>query len=169
MKAFADGAGNVFALYRAAGEKVNRDATLLMSRDHGASFNKVFAHPWVEMKCPMSSASISESKGRVRAAWETEGQVYFASLSGQPPKMSEPISPPGKGQRKHAVCVATARGDVLMVWAEGTGWQRGGALAWQMFSADGKPTEIKGRKPGAVPVWGLPAAVARGDEFVVIH
>src|ERR1041385_1687981 len=169
MKAFADSGGNVFALYRGAGEKGHRDEILLVSRNHGAGFEKLFGHSWVESKCPMSSAFLSERKGGVLAAWETAGQVYYAGVSGQSLKVSEPVSPPGQGSRKHPVCIGNARGDVLLIWAEGTGWQRGGTLAWQSFSADGKPTDAKGRTAGAVPVWGLPAAAARGDEFLVIH
>ena len=35
MRALVDGSGNLFTVYRAAGEKVNRDETLLLSRDLG--------------------------------------------------------------------------------------------------------------------------------------
>jgi hypothetical protein len=38
MKSFADSTGNVFALYRSATEMVNRDETLLVSRNRGADF-----------------------------------------------------------------------------------------------------------------------------------
>jgi hypothetical protein len=37
---------------------------------------------------------------------------------------------------------------VLLVWTEGTGWQRGGSLAWQLFDANGQPTNEKGRVDG---------------------
>src|SRR5881409_144003 len=55
MKAFADGSGNVFALYRAASEKVNRDETLLISHNRGADFEIAYAHEWKIATCPMSS------------------------------------------------------------------------------------------------------------------
>ena len=35
-------------------------------------------------------------------------------------------------------------GELLSVWAEGVGWQKGGALAWQLFDRSGQPTAEKG-------------------------
>jgi hypothetical protein len=170
MRAFADRAGNVFALYRAATAMVNRDEVLLVSRDRGGSFAIANAHPWNVPTCPMSSASLSETKTGTLAAWETSGHVYFATVNPKSLKVSEPVSPPGTAKRKHPVVVANGRGEVLMAWTEGTGWQRGGAVAWQVFDANGKPTENKGRLADAVPTWGLGAAVARADgSFVIFH
>ena len=168
LKAFADGRGNVFALYRAAAVKVNRDEILLVSRDHGATFEIANAHPWNVATCPMSSASLVETKSGVLAAWETVGQVYFTSVDGKMLKVSKPVSPPGSGKRKHPAVISNSQGDVLLAWAEGTGWQRGGAVAWQVFDANGQPKE-KGRAEG-VPVWSLVAAVARKDgSFVIFY
>jgi hypothetical protein len=43
-------------------------------------------------------------------------------------------------------------------------------VAWQIFDAAGKPTELKGREAGGVPVWGLVAAVAQADGgFIIFH
>ncbi len=169
MRAFADGAGNLFALYRAASEKVNRDEILLVSRDRGESFAIASSHPWNIPSCPMSSAFFSESKAGTLAAWETTGQVYFASVNPLTLFVAKPVAPPGVARRKHPVAVGNAKGEVLLAWAEDTGWQRGGSLAWQVFSATGQPTDDNGRAAGGVPVWGLPAAVARGDGFVIFH
>jgi hypothetical protein len=58
---------------------------------------------------------------------------------------------------------------VLLVWADGTAWNRGGSIAWQAFSRDGKPTETQGIRPG-VPVWSFGAVFARSDgSFVVFY
>jgi hypothetical protein len=58
---------------------------------------------------------------------------------------------------------------MLLVWTEGTGWQRGGALAWQLFDKSGKPLDEKGRQDG-VPVWSFGAAYAKEDgSFVVLY
>jgi hypothetical protein len=170
MRAFADRAGNVFALYRAATAMVNRDEVLLVSRDRGGSFAMANAHPWNVPTCPMSSASLSETKAGTLAAWETAGQVYFATANAKSLKVSEPVSPPGTAKRKHPSVVANAKGEVLMAWAEGTGWQKGGAVAWQVFDVNGKPTEENGRLANGVPSWSLVAAVAQGDgSFVIFH
>ena len=84
--------------------------------------------------------------------------------------MSKPVAPPGSAKRKHPVAVANAAGEVLLAWTEGTGWQRGGTVAWQLFDATGKPTDVKGREAGGVPVWGLVAAVAQANgSFVIFH
>jgi len=169
MKAFADGQGNVFALYRAASEKVNRDETLLISRNHGADFDIALAHPWKVASCPMSSAFFSEAKTGVLASWETEGRVYFSRLDPKTLKVSEPVSPPGGIKRKHSVAVGNAQGEVLLAWTEGTGWNKGGAVAWQLFASAGNPTAEKGRADG-VPVWSLVSAVAKPDgSFVIIY
>ena len=167
MRAFADRAGNVFALYRAASEKVNRDEVLLASRNHGASFETITSHPWNIPTCPMSSASLSAGRAGTLAAWESAGQVYFATVKGM--LVSKPISPPGTAKRKHPVAVGNDRGEVLLAWTEGTGWQKGGALAWQLFDANGQATDEKGRVEG-VPVWSLVAAVPQADgRFVIFY
>src|SRR6266850_5521751 len=74
MKAFADSQGNVFALYRGASEVTNRDEILLTSRNRGADFEIALEHPWKVPSCVMSSASFSECKAGVLAAWETVGK-----------------------------------------------------------------------------------------------
>jgi hypothetical protein len=169
MKGFADSQGNVFALYRGASEKVNRDEILLVSRNHGADFDISLAHPWKIASCPMSSASFSETKTGVLAAWETEGKVYFTRLNPKTLKAAEPVSPAGGIGRKHPVAVGNKKGEVLLVWTEGTGWSKGGAVAWQLYDESGKPTSEKGRTEG-VPVWSLATAFAKEDGgFVIIY
>jgi len=168
MKAFADDRGNVFALYRAASEKVNRDEVLMVSRNRGENFEIAFSHPWKVASCPMSSAFFSADKAGVLASWETEGKVYFARLDPNTLKLSEPVSPPGTSRRKHSVAVGNQQGEVLLAWAEGTGWKKGGAVAWQLYDKAGNSTE-KGRSDG-VPVWGLVSAFAKQDgSFVIIY
>jgi hypothetical protein len=119
----------------------------------------------------MSSESFAESAGGVLAAWETQGQVYYARIDPVTGKRSAPIPAPGRaGGRKHPAVAVNTRGEVLLVWTEGTGWQKGGDLAWQLFDREGRPAEQRGRLTGAVPVWGLATAVARTDgSFTILH
>jgi hypothetical protein len=119
----------------------------------------------------MSSASLAEGPGVVVASWETSGQVYFARLDHGAGKASSPIAPPGgKGDRKHPAVAIDRNGETILVWAEGTGWQKGGSLAWQVLDAAGQPTQEKGRIEGGVPVWGLPTVVARPQGgFTIIR
>jgi hypothetical protein len=167
MKAFADSDGNVFALYRAASEMTNRDETLLVSHNHGADFEVAYAHGWKIAACPMSSAFLSDTKTGVLAAAETHGRVFFIRMDPKNGKVSEPVSPPTKG--KHPVVVGNAQGEVLLAWTEGTGWNQGGAVAWQVYDEAGNPTSEKGRTEG-VPTWGLVTAVAKPDNsFIIIY
>jgi hypothetical protein len=170
-RALADRRGTLYALYRAATEDVGRDMTLLISRDQGEQFRGWAIHPWKINACPMSSESLADSEGGVLAAWETQGQVYFARIDPETGKLSSPTSPPGaEGGRKHPAVAANARGETILVWTEGTGWQKGGTLAWQVFDRSDRPTAESGRIEGGVPVWGRATVVARpGGGFTIIR
>ena len=169
MKAFADSGGNVFALYRGASDKLTRDEILLVARGAKSEFEVAFSHPWKIATCPMSSAFFSESNTGVLAAWETEGQVYFARVDAQTVKISDPISPAGTTRRKHPVAIANPRSEVLFAWTEGTSWGKGGAVAWQLYDAQGNPTAEKGKRDG-VPAWSLVTACARPDGgFTIVY
>ena len=169
LRAFADRQGNFFALYRAAGGKLNRDLMLLTSRDHGARFETATLHTWKISTCPMSSASLTASGLRVLAAWETAGQVYFTGIDSATGKFAPPLAAPGAGKRKHPVVVGNRQGDILLAWTEGTAWQKGGSLAWQVFDQHGQATGEQGVREG-VPVWGLVSALARPDGgFTIVY
>ena len=118
----------------------------------------------------MSSLALVEGPSGVVGAWDTDGQIYFARIKPGTTDFTKPESAPGAGaERKHPAIAFNARGDMILVWTEGTGWQKGGALAWQVFDQAGKPTEEKGRIDRGIPVWGLPAAVATDAGFTIIH
>jgi hypothetical protein len=170
-RALADRRGGVFMLYRAATAAVERDMILLRSSDHGASFAARPLDPWRIGICPMSSVSLTEVGRDVVAAWETDGQVKFSRIDPAGKSLLPPISPPGPAKgRKHPAVAANASGEVILAWAEGTGWQKGGTLAWQVFDPAGRPTEKKGVVEGGVPVWGLATVAATPDGgFVVFH
>ena len=169
MRAFADAQGTVFALFRTASTAMDRDMMLLVSRDRGERFTGDYVHRWRVGQCPMSSEAFTAAGGRVFAAWETAGAVQFAALDAKTAKAASPIGPAIMVKGKHPVLAVNRAGETLLVWTEGTGWQRGGALAWQVFSADGKPTAAPQRRDG-VPMWGLAAAVADPDGgFTVLY
>jgi hypothetical protein len=169
LRIFADKQG-VFVLYRSATDTVHRDMHLLFSRDHGKTFRDVLAHPWRVGTCPMSSEAFTEGAGQVFGAWDTAGQVYFTRLDPETGKAGPPQPAPGPGSnRKHPALAVNGKGQMLLVWTEGVGWQRGGALVWQLYE-HGKATSQRGRLADGVPVWGLPAAVVLADgTFLIIH
>lgn len=169
MRAFADAQGNVFALFRTASTALDRHMMLLVSRDHGGTFKGDYVHQWKVGQCPMSSEAFTEMGGKVFGAWETAGPVQFASLDASAVKATAPLSPMTMAKGKHPVVAVNKAGETLLVWTEGTGWQRGGSLAWQVFGVDGKPAGAAQRRDG-IPVWGLAAAVAEpGGSFTVLY
>ena len=168
MALFATREGTLLALYRSAKDNVHRDIYLLASKDSGKSFQGSLVHPWEINACPMSSMSFTEGAGSTLATWETGGQVFYGKVSGA--AVPNVIAAPGdlKG-RKHSRLAVNGRGETLLVWTQGTGWQRGGSLAWQVFDSSGKPLADKGSAP-SVPTWSFAAAASRPDgTFVVIY
>jgi len=119
----------------------------------------------------MSSEALVEGPNGVLAAWETEGQVKFARVDAEAVKLSTPVAAPGsRRDRKHPVLAVNARGETLLAWTEGTGWNRGGAVAWQRYDAGGRPVGETGRVEGGVPPWGLAAVAPRPDGgFLLVH
>jgi hypothetical protein len=119
----------------------------------------------------MSSEALVEGPDGVVAAWETAGQVYFAGIKRGTAEVGTVRGAPGEGRgRKHPAVTVNAKGETICVWTEGTGWEQGGALAWQVFDKEGRPTAEKGRRDRAIPVWGLPTVVTdRDGGFVIIH
>ena len=112
----------------------------------------------------------AEGGGKVLAGWETNGQVLFVRVDPASGQHGEPLAAPGPGRgRKHPVATANDRGESVLVWTNGMGWNRGGELAWQVFDKDGHPTGEQGRAPG-VPVWSLVAVFTRPDgRFAIVY
>jgi hypothetical protein len=176
MRAFADRKGTVYLLYRSAADKVHRDMYLLTSTEKAARFRGVDLHPWKVETCPMSSGAFAEVPAGVLTAWETEGQVYYTRIdraAGKREARPRPVPAPGRSQgRKHPVVAANAKGETILVWTEGMGWNRGGFLAWQIFDKSGKPSrsaKAKGQADG-VPTWSLVAVFPRADGgFTIVY
>lgn len=169
IRAVADRDGRLFVLFRSAEQKIHRDMWLLASDDQAKTFSSSLADRWPVDTCVMSTAGLTATPDGVLAAWETEGQVYFGSVEPRS-GVTDPVAAPGGARgRKYPVVAENARGDVLLAWTEGMGWERGGELAWQVYRA-GKPiASAAGRAPG-VPVWSVVAAFAdRDGQFVIVY
>ena len=169
LRAFADSGGDVYVFYRAATKSVDRDMILLRSRNRGASFESQLVDTWNLNACPMSSSSMVQKGKAVLAAWETREQVFYGLVGAA---KETPIAPArmqgSSGTRKHPVLAVNGKGETLFAWTEGTGWNRGGSLAWQVTNAEGQVI-TQGRSPG-VPVWGLLSAFTRPDgSFVLVY
>ena len=168
MRAFADSSRTLYLVYRAANE-ISRNMTLLVSRDRGASFEMTTINKWLIKGCPMSSCSFAEGSAGVLVATEKSEQVYFNRINPTTLALSKPVSGPGGEKCKHPSLAANTKGEVLLAWTEGTAWQKGGALAWQVLDREGSPTAEKGRTEG-VPVWSMPSAFTQTDgNFVIVY
>lgn len=168
MRAFADSAGNLALLYRTA-TRESRDMNLLLSNDRGKNFKSTLLSKWAVFKCPMSSATLTESGGRLLATTEKAGRVALNIVD---PKSSNASGPPivdTGNAAKHPIAVGNSRGEILLAWIEGSGWNRGGKIAWQIFDARGKPTSAGGRGQTS-PTWSLLSAVALpNDAFLLFY
>ena len=168
MGAFADKEGALYLLYRAATQMTNRDEVLLVSRNQGTSFKVANQDPWITGMCPMSSTSFAQGNGRTFAAWENAGKLNVVAIKQNTAAPMRKLSPPGDAKRKHPALAVNSKGETLVAWTEGTAWEKGGSLGWQVFDREDKVIGEPGSAPG-VPIWSLVAAYAQPDgTFVVI-
>lgn len=162
LRLLAARSGELQLLYRSAANGTQRDVHSLVSRDLGQTFAGTRVHGWEINACPMTSMSLVNGTPVLRA-WETDGQVYYASADSAGAPSSPPV-PAGAGplRRKHPRMARGPNGAVLLAWADGTAWARGGSVAWQVFGADGRPTDVSGSNTG-IPAWSFAAVIARPD------
>jgi len=170
MRAFTDTKGSLYILYRAATEQIHRDMVLLVSHDQGKHFVANRVAKWELNGCPMSTDFISQAGSNVMVAWETAGQVFYADVVPGSDKVSHAVAAPGLASgRKHPVVAGNSQAETLLAWTDGTAWQRGGSVSWQVFNKNGEPMDIRGSAAG-LPVWGLVAAYTRPDGgFTIIY
>ena len=170
LGAFADRRGALYVLFRSAFEVMNRDMYLLTSRDLGKHFDGKRIDRWDVGACVMSTQAFAEGVSGMFTAWETKGQIYMARVDAASGNVSQVVAAPGDDRtRKHPALAVGDDGTVLLAWTEETAWNKGGAAAWQLFSADGRPIGETDRAAG-VPVWGLVAAYSRpGGGFALTY
>jgi hypothetical protein len=72
---------------------------------------------------------------------------------------------PGKAAgRKHPSIAVNGRDEFLVAWTEGTGWNKGGSIAWQVFGRDGTAIAGESGRAAGLPAWDVPAAFARAEN-----
>jgi hypothetical protein len=172
MRAFAAD-GRLFALYRSATEAVNRDIHLLAADGKAlarakARIDSTKLAPMKSAVCVMSTADFTRGAKDVVAAYEGPDAVGYELLDPRTGEVREGVVVSKKGVKHPAVAV-NSKGEVLLAWAEGTGWNKGGAVAWQV-AIPGNDHPLSGRGREGLPVWSRPAAFARPDgSFVVVY
>lgn len=162
--------GDVMFLYRSAENDSQRDIFLLESSEGGHEFASRRLHAWEIDTCPMSSEAFVHVGNQTWGAWETDGQIFFADITPDEAYSIRAIPVDGIAhQRKHPVMAANDYGQVLIVWTEGTGWNRGGNLAWQLVDSSGRELGVSGSEQG-IPVWSFAATyLGPGGSFVVLY
>ena len=174
IRAFCDRDGALYVSYRSAREMVNRDMYLLTSRDYGKTFHSIKLDDMKMGMCVMSTTAIAAApmqSGKVLAAWETMSRVFFATIN---PASDTPVRPlPALNEdkmSKHPALAANASGQILLTWTEGTGWQKGGSVAWQVFDSSQRPLPgATGHAAGLEP-WSVSAAFVKSDgSFVILY
>lgn len=167
LRAVIDSAGVANILYRSATGGVSRDAAWLTLS--GAAPTPVVLQTWKLNACPMSTFALAQDGRNLTAAWETEQQIYTSRLDPATRTFSAPLMMGGPAGRKHPSVAINTAGVTLVAWTEGTGWARGGTLAWEAVDRDGRRLGAQSNA-APVPVWGLVAAVARPDgSFLLLH
>lgn len=174
MSATIDRTGTTRALYRGFAPPDHRDMFLLST--DGETFHRGRLESWQLGACPMSTSAISMAGGAgvgddtATLAWETAGEVAWATVDSRTSAVSTPVRPrtPG-GERKHPAIARSADGRVLFVWTEGMSWNQGGTLHWQEYDRQRQPT-VLGGSVGDVPAWSRPAALVDGEgRFTIFY
>ncbi|HWE04183.1 MAG TPA: sialidase family protein [Tepidisphaeraceae bacterium] len=162
--------GSLLALYRTADQHINRNMTLL--RVDPATLNPVPQTVGIMQSavCVMSTSALSKTPAGELGAWEINGQIFWSSITAQPDRLSAMPVPGPAGGRKHPALAANGAGQILVVWTQGTGWNKGGTIAWQIYEPSGTPSPNGAGRADKLPVWGAPAAFAKRDgSFVIVY
>jgi hypothetical protein len=169
LRICTDADGHVFLLYRSATELVHRDMYLLESEDRAHTFKMTKVSTWEAGACVMSTAAFAQGDQKEFAAWESKGQVYLGTINPSSGRVLSTLSMPGEARgRKHPAVAANANGDVIVAWTEGTAWERGGNVAWQVFDREGKVVEGARGSAEGLPVWGTPTVFTRPDGTFIV-
>jgi hypothetical protein len=164
VSANVDAGGRLVILYRQAWQTTSRGMNMLTSADGGKTFQLAKLDDWKLAMCPMSVPALLPTRAGVLGAWENNGQIFF----GTPGVSAKPLAGKG-GSRKAPVLATNARGETLVAWTENTGFAGGGDVVWQVFAANGEPTDIMGRRKDLPPHGWLAAASKPDGGFVVLY
>jgi len=163
--------GKVFALYRGASEQIHRGMYLI---DAAANLTAPRDRQLAPMNigiCIMSTAAFAPAPPKLLAAWETNGRVFWSPIDPGDLDQTQP-HPAGSDAagQKHPAIAGNTTGQTLVVWAVGTGWNKGGSIAWQTFDANARPIAGGAGRGESLPAWGEPAVFARSDgQFVIVY
>ncbi len=175
LRAFARPEGGAGVMYRTAYRTTDRAMRLILTGAETSSTPpSSILDPWKIGQCVMSSAFGLSRDDVLALAWETQRTVHLGVLDRTTSEVGVDVTmsrPPGTNRpQKHPTLVIDERGRILIAWAEGVGWNRGGDVAWQVFDANRDALLDETGRGEGLPVWGHPAAVIRpGGGFAVLY
>ncbi len=165
LKIAIDPDGKLFGVFRQAKEKTQRGTVYFGYGMLGnVSFEREIA-PMQSGKCILSTFALGQAADARILGYETAGEVFLNLIPKAGPSRAKEIS---VGEGKHPSIAINAKGDILVARAVGTGWAKGGSIAWQIFDAAGEPKADQAGTANDLPAWSYPAAVAKPDGGFVI-
>jgi len=164
-------AERLWVLYRCALRGSERDMHALVVGGESDPARSLELSKWPVDTCVMSTAALANGPGdAIVAAYETKGQIFLQSApaGGEPSRAVAPAGAPG--DRKHPRLAVNSKGERLLCWMEGSGWEKGGTLVWQLYERGGAPIAGASGRIEGVPIWSFGAPVAlKDDRFVLFH
>ena len=124
IQALAHTDGTLAVSYRGARDNIRRGQRLLTSHDAGRTWTDTLLEPWEIAACPVTTTSIAAGPNALWVAWETLGQVKFASH--RAPERTLPPSGSSRHRRKNPVIAVSASGETLVAWGDGPGFRARG-------------------------------------------
>lgn len=161
IDAGVDAAGKPWVIYRNV-DGMQRNTVLLSKM--GKSYGLQLIDTWKVNQCPMSSSYIGSGKDTF-VAWQTADQVLWAPLIKGKIGDKRPAFGMGK-KRKHPIIAENKTGERLMLFSEGTGWNKGGRVEYHLLDKDGKL--LKGDTGNGLPAWSRPALTVLANENFLI-
>lgn len=165
MRVFV-GQGKVLALYRGARHMVDRGMHLIDASADLVHWRDREIDPMRMGMCIMSTSALNSSPNGTLLAWETNGQIAWAQINGD---AVHPHPVPGSGKdRKHPAMACDRNGNVLLAWTEGTAWNKGGSVAWQLLDPSGNTLPNASGRRDDLPPWDAPAVACSSDGKLIV-
>lgn len=155
---------NLYIAFR-GGYKNVRDIYVLSGRKTENNFKstRVSADNWVFNGCPMSGPRFTVGKdGQMLISWGSQGKAYWSRSAKGAGRFLPRIASPGAGRENHPMAVANSKGEVLLLWKEGTD------VKWAIYAADGTLTDKQGTAGTVKGLNRSTAYVAPNGNFVII-
>ena len=169
MRILAHPAGQLHIVYRGIQGKI-RPMIDLWSTDGGRTFLKTVFNPWEIEACPMSSVTLLPHNKQLLIATEQEGTIRLNHKPLDKSSLNSFSNQQQSWKGKHPSMATDPNGNVLLTWAEGAGWAKGGTLRWVIMNKSGK---VVAKSPSEnqleIPVWSFPSALHLQEEFQVIY